>query len=326
MQTKNEIINNILIDYEILQKKREEEERKYKEQIYNSFPELREIDDKLRLESVNMCRNAISGVKNNNKEKIAYLLDKKSEIFRENNIKNKEEYVKYSCHICKDTGVIEEETGKISYCSCFKNKFIQMAFKNSNLAENFRNVSLENFDVNIFDNIEKYDGLTQRDNIIGIRNVIINYSHNFEDERTKSLIFYGKTGTGKTYMSVTLAKELIKMGYQALYTGVNELVDKLSNYYFSTDKLNNPDKLYVDFVYDTDFLVIDDLGQELTNTFVISRIGDIINSRIIKNKKTLISTNLEPGGLSEIYNARIYSRLEENYEFYNFIGRDLRQS
>lgn len=325
MQTKSEIINNILIDYEILRKKREKEEREYRKNIYQRFPELEEIDEKIKIENINMCRNIIHGKKSNNLKNIKKLLDTKKEIYKKNNLKDPEDLVTYSCNLCKDEGIIEDRAGRVKYCSCFKNKFIVKAFDNFNLSENFKGVSIKSFDEDIFDNKIRYDnGLTQRQNILAIKCRIENYVENF-DKIEKSLLFFGNTGTGKTYMSVILAKEIIKKGYQALYVGANDLFDRLSRYYFNKDEDSNEEKIFVDFVYDTDFLVIDDLGTEIINSFVKSRLGDIVNTRIVKGKKTLISTNLTADKLNEVYDRRIYSRLEENYEFYEFIGEDLRQ-
>ena len=77
-------------------------------------------------------------------------------------------------------------------------------------------------------------------------------------------------------------------------------------------------------IYSCDLLVIDDLGSELTNQFVCSELFTIINERHLRNKSTVISTNLLPKELDERYSSRIYSRLHLYYEMCALSGNDIR--
>ena len=74
-----------------------------------------------------------------------------------------------------------------------------------------------------------------------------------------------------------------------------------------------------------DLLIIDDLGTELTTEFVRSAFYQIVNTRLMTNKKAIISTNLSPLELSRRYGANILSRIEGAYRILPFFGDDIRK-
>ena len=78
------------------------------------------------------------------------------------------------------------------------------------------------------------------------------------------------------------------------------------------------------FIYDCDLLIIDDLGTELTNSFVSSQLFCCINERIMNKKATIISTNLTMEDFLDTYSERIFSRVSSNYTMIKLIGNDIR--
>ena len=78
------------------------------------------------------------------------------------------------------------------------------------------------------------------------------------------------------------------------------------------------------YILECDLLIIDDLGTELTNTCVQSRLFLLINERLTQKKPTIISTNLEIGAFSEMYSERTFSRIFSNYTMIKLTGRDIR--
>ena len=75
---------------------------------------------------------------------------------------------------------------------------------------------------------------------------------------------------------------------------------------------------------DCDLLIIDDLGTELTNSFVSSQLFLCINERIARRKSTIISTNLKLEDFSSTYSERTFSRIASNYQMIKLIGNDIR--
>ena len=91
-------------------------------------------------------------------------------------------------------------------------------------------------------------------------------------------------------------------------------------------KADNEEKLRfkVEKLYSCDLLILDDLGSEFSTQYTTAALFDIINSRLISGKKTVINTNLSTSELGKRYGERVVSRLYGHYEVLNFIGSDIR--
>ena len=74
-----------------------------------------------------------------------------------------------------------------------------------------------------------------------------------------------------------------------------------------------------------DLLILDDLGTELMTSFVHSAMYQIVNTRLITGKKTVISTNLSPDELGRRYGAPVLSRVQGEYQMLLFFGEDIRR-
>ena len=73
-----------------------------------------------------------------------------------------------------------------------------------------------------------------------------------------------------------------------------------------------------------DLLILDDLGTEFHSQFYQSTIYNIINTRMNRNRPTIISTNFNYDEISHQYDERITSRIYTNYNCYQFVGQDVR--
>ena len=81
----------------------------------------------------------------------------------------------------------------------------------------------------------------------------------------------------------------------------------------------------MDRVLNCDLLILDDLGTEMTTAFVQSALYQIINTRLMEKRSTIISTNLSPEKLAHRYTPQIASRIEGEYELLPFVGEDVRK-
>ena len=70
--------------------------------------------------------------------------------------------------------------------------------------------------------------------------------------------------------------------------------------------------------------IIDDLGAELANSFTASRLFLCLNERMLRQKSTLISTNLSIDQLADVYSERICSRIFSSYTMIKLFGDDIR--
>ena len=145
----------------------------------------------------------------------------------------------------------------------------------------------------------------------------------FEEQNDMNLLFYGKPGLGKTFLLNCIAKDLMEQNVQVMYITAYDMLRTLEELKFSKEKTQ--DLIYArDLLYNAELLIVDDLGIEVANSFTNSEIFNLINSRIIRGKKTLISTNLNQKELSDTYTDRVFSRVYQKFTILKFIGDDLR--
>ena len=324
------------IEY-IYQRKRDQKEAELQNRkniIYQENPELENMDDKVKLLNLELTKNTVLGnIKAAQLSRSA--LEKAKEerriYMQEHEIDPQDLKLKHECDICKDRGYVEK-LGIFEKCICLKRLQEQLRYRKSNLRkrvdkENFRTFKIDKFDDTIEYEISPELNIkkTARAQIEIILAQSLNFIENFDNENTKSLIFYGGVGLGKSFMCSAIAKEMMDKGKSVVYYTANELVDMLQLYTFDRESFFK-EHIIEDYrdLDDVDLLIIDDLGAELTNNFVKTSLFNIINNRIIKDKKLIISTNLNPMELKERYDERIFSRIIMYTDAYKFVGEDLR--
>ena len=323
-------LKTLLTEYNKKRIKAEEIAEKNKKELYEEFPELTEIDDKIN----SLALSTIKEInKNNNKNLIKKLNDdinnlkeKKNKILNSIGEKAKKIHPKYDCLKCNDTGYINVN-GNTELCNCLKQKIYNIEYNKSNInsleKQNFKNFNLNFYSDEI--NLEKYQNdISPRENMKLILKICHDFIDNFDNIDEKNLLFTGKTGLGKTFLSSAIANELLENGKTVLYETASTMLDMIIDYRFSK---NNVSKDIYDHLLNVDLLIIDDLGTEGTNQMKLVELFNIINSRLLNNKKitkTIISTNLSLQQLFETYDERIVSRLVGNYNICYFFGDDIR--
>ena len=66
------------------------------------------------------------------------------------------------------------------------------------------------------------------------------------------------------------------------------------------------------------------MGTELSNTFTVSKLFQILNERMLAGKSTIISTNLSLQDFRDLYSERVFSRITSSYTLLKFTGSDIR--
>ena len=150
----------------------------------------------------------------------------------------------------------------------------------------------------------------------------MDFIQTFSSNPGQNILFQGNVGVGKTFLTNCIAKELIDEAYTVIYLTSFQLVEILENHRFHRKE---EDSLYtMEYILTCDLLIIDDLGTELTNTFVASQLFLCMNERLLRKKSTIISTNLSLSKLTELYSERVVSRITENYLICKIYGDDIR--
>lgn len=319
----NNRIYNIALG--LLEEKREKNKllhQKRKDEIISKIPEYISLkNDNLTLLESFMKNSAKidSGNLDLIKDKIRKNEEKKRNMLKRNGFS--EDYLDdvYDCYKCKDTGFILNKK-----CECFEKILKDVSKKESNLSymldeQNFNNFCLDYFSDEIFEN-----GLSAKDNMKNILSYVNTFIESFEDKNTKSLLFTGSTGVGKTFLSSCIAKTLLDSGKNVLYQSSAKLCEILEEHKFNRENAIYDTKNIIRDLYDIDLIIIDDFGTEFKTSYTLTALYELINSRLINNKKIIISTNLSVLELKEIYSERLFSRFLGEFLILEFTGNDLR--
>ena len=150
------------------------------------------------------------------------------------------------------------------------------------------------------------------------------FTENF-DKTFENILLCGTVGIGNTFLSNCIAKEILDQGHSVLYLSAFQLFDLMAKNSFSGNapKEDSVVRQYP-HIFDSDLLIIDDLGTELANNFTMAGFFLVINERILRKKSTLISTNLSPEEILTTYTERTASRIISNYTMLKLSGSDIR--
>ena len=294
-----------------------------KEEVYANIPRIAEIDELLATASIQGARAKLKGslsdtssIKANNK----LLINEKNNLLNENGYG--EDYLSpiYTCTLCKDTGYVENG----SHCQCFHQAAIEILYKQSNMDKILETENFSNFNLDYYP--DQKDGIHEESPYRNMKNVL-NYAKAFIADFSicgGNILMFGETGTGKTFLSNCIAKNLLDQGHTVLYlSAINLFEDVIADVVLNKNKHPDSETTYR-YVYDCDLLIIDDLGTEFTNSLVSTQLYNCLNSRIRGRKSTIISTNLNFKELNELYSDRITTRILAEYKVYKFYGENIR--
>ena len=300
------------------QVRRELEQRR--QDAFRKVPRLAEIDREVASLSAQRARSLLqngTGSVADLKKEVAVLADERLALLRGNGFPDDYLEPRYICPHCQDTGYVGSRK-----CSCFKKAEIELLYTQSNIREILEKENFEHFSFDWYSDTIKNEatGLSARETARRAYDAAWNFVRDF-DARFQNLFLYGSTGVGKTFLSHCIAHELLKTAHCVLYFSAYDLFDRLAHTAFSRKSESDADE---DFIYDCDLLIIDDLGTELTNSFVSSELFFCINERLTRRKSTVISTNLKLEDFSATYSERTFSRIASNFQMLKLIGKDIR--
>ena len=287
-------------------------------EAYGKIPRLREIDMQLRktmalaAQSAFLqggdAKTAMEQVKDANlalqKEREAILATEFPAGWLEDGI----------CQNCGGSGFLGN-----TMCSCLRTICRQeqknVIAKLTTGAERFENFRLDYYPQKPDPNL----GVSPRQVMEKVLAYTKRYTENFTPGQ--NLLLVGNTGLGKTFLSACIANEMTDKGLSVAYESAPQLFEKLNRNHFTPDEESAQQ---VQELKNCDLLILDDLGTELTNQFVISALYSLVNDRLLAGKSMVISTNLNVSEIAQRYNPQIASRLQGSFKNLVFLGDDIR--
>ncbi len=283
---------------------------------YDKIPELSEIDSELSLSGSLISREVLShkgdftAALSKIKERNNALIERKKDLLSQNGFSKDFLDINYICKKCNDSGfvdampceclieVISSLEKEKEICSGEPNPFDTFDLKY--YPETLGNIPCHSIMQSIFENCKQYSEEFSRS--------------------SPNLLLFGGTGIGKTHISLAIAKTVQQKGFNVVYMSAPDLFTTLEKQRFNQEKTEQS----IENILSYDLLVIDDLGAEFTTSFTVSALYNIVNTRILEEKPTIITANLTPSEISQRYSDRIASRLLGCYEHLRFCGNDIR--
>ena len=221
----------------------------------------------------------------------------------------------YTCEKCQDTGYYEG-----TYCDCLRREIAAAGIAQMNRTAQLTLCDFSDFSLDYYKGITTSQGEDCYLAMKKVYNGAVHYASNFT-KASPSLLFCGKSGLGKTHLSLAIAKKVIESGYDVIYDSIINLLGQVEKEHFGRSE-SETDTLSL--LLEADLLILDDLGTEFTTAFNVSTVYNIINTRLNRGLPTIISTNLTYQELCQTYEKRIVSRFFGAYDCFQFLGSDIR--
>ena len=224
----------------------------------------------------------------------------------------------HDCYICGDRGYLEDG----SMCKCLKTLLEEEYFRVGESSNIIKNATFENFKLDIFsEQIMPGDKISLRNYMSEKLEEARAYAESFTGTG-KGLLYFGKSGTGKTFTTGAITNRIRERGFTVLYMTAVELMDAVKEKDYSKNADDSETKYQL--IKDVDLLVIDDLGTELATPYTASALFDIVNYRSGLEKPVIYSTNFELSQLSKRYHDRIFSRITGSVKLVEYFGNNIR--
>ena len=290
------------------------------DEIKSEIPEIEEIQK--QLSRIGLEISQLFFYKGNTEEKVAFLRDKskclieeRGEILKRNGYSEDAMQPQYVCPVCEDRGFI---CGRM--CNCHRQLLKDLMKEEIRKLAPIDECTFDSFNLEYYSAEPLENSIVPRERASRILETSRRYAQNFS-LGSKNLLFLGATGLGKTHLSLAIANVVINKGFYVCYGTSQNICDDLQS-----EQFGRSEGIYYtkQQVLGCDLLILDDLGTEIDSQYSVATLYNIINSRILSKKPTIISTNCELSELLRKYDQRITSRITGEYTAMTILGRDIR--
>jgi DNA replication protein DnaC len=183
------------------------------------------------------------------------------------------------CGRCQGTGWLLEGIGGSQVakrCSCYIDRWKQSLLDQANIPRRYQACRLDNFEVH---------NDSHRDALKISRQFINNYP-----AQDVGLVFIGPCGVGKTHLAAAIIQELMRTkDASCIFYDFRDLIREIQSTFTPESTLSESDVIAP--VFQSEVLVLDELGAKRTSAWVEETVFYIINHRYNHKKMTLFTTN-----------------------------------
>lgn len=239
------------------------------------------------------------------------------------------------CAICGGSGWKQAGSNgerRVARCDCRLKARNDALLAAARIPKRYEHCEFSNFD---------YDGPHQA--LMPSRMAACRFVEEYPMDRT-GLMFVGRIGVGKTHLAVSIAKALVlEKSTPCVFYDYRDLLKQIQNSYNASVQMTELQVLKP--VFETEVLVLDELGAVKPTEWVWDTVSLILNTRYNENRTTIITTNFSDqpaaafaGSLTPVRSAareetlgdrigeRMRSRLHEMCRIVKMEGEDYRQT
>ncbi|HZQ18848.1 MAG TPA: ATP-binding protein [Terriglobales bacterium] len=183
------------------------------------------------------------------------------------------------CPICGGSGWKSVTSDRrVVRCECRLKSRAESLLTGARIPKRYEHCELSNFE---------FDGPHR--NLASARMAACKFVEDYPLDST-GLLLIGSIGVGKTHLAVGIIKELVLgKGIPCLFYDYRELLKQIQNSYNDSVKATELDVLRP--VFETELLVLDELGAVKPTEWVWDTVSLILNTRYNDSRTTIITTN-----------------------------------
>ena len=188
------------------------------------------------------------------------------------------------CPVCDDTGWKTIGAGRdrrVTRCDCRRQERNQKLLEQARIPRRYEHCELSNFE------IMNGHSPSLSSALMAAQRFVAGYP-----VEKAGLLIIGPIGVGKTHLSVGILKELVVgKGIPCLFYDYRELLKEIQNSYNATVAVTEMQVLRP--IFDTEILVLDELGAVKPSEWVWDTVSHILNTRYNDERTTIITTNFK---------------------------------
>lgn len=295
-----------------------------KEAVYVRRPRLREIENQLSstmsriiATSLQQGVNPVPAINVLRDENLS-LQEERCQILMDMGLPKDALQEKPNCLLCQDTGY---RGGQV--CRCLREYYVRLQKAELSTMLDLGKQSFDTFSMDWYaQQVDSVYGVSPRANMEYVYDVCVDFARHFQ-RYGGNLLLTGAPGLGKTFLSAAIAREVSEGGHSVVYDTAMHVFEQFETQKFGRDE-GTETQTAIHRILNCDLLILDDLGTEMVTAFVQSALYQIINTRLVSGRSTILNTNLDPGQIARRYSPQIASRIQGEYRGLAFFGRDIR--
>lgn len=177
-------------------------------------------------------------------------------------------------------------------CGCTGGDRATQALVRARIPKRYEHCDFDNFDTDLWEGQEGYSPTASSawDRSLSQAKVVVEaFAKNYPAGGETGLLLMGSCGVGKTHLAVAALRQLMGRGHEARFYDYRELLKEIQASYDPDHPVSEMGVL--EPVFETEIVLIDDLGASKPSPWALETIGHILNKRYNEKRVTLLTTN-----------------------------------